>query len=169
MGQAKPGYTAQFFTASLTFKSHLKKMSNSIKFNLQNLRHIRNNLMENAARMFLDSMIFSRLEYCLTSWSLACTTRKPIEPLYNKALKVFDKKPLSSHHCNILAKHKLLSFNNLIDFEEACLVYKAFHGLAPPPLNKFIKQRADSSLSARATRASTRGDCDIRRRRTTFG
>jgi len=44
----------------------------------------------------------------------------------------------------------------MIKFADILLVYKIFHGMAPPPLNKFIQQNFNSS-----TRASTRGDCKI--------
>ncbi len=106
--------------------------------------------------------------YCFVSWSCKGTTiLKPIELLYKKTLKVFDKKPYSFYHCDILAKHSFLSFDNFKHFRIPCLMFKVLHGLAPPPLNGFIKLRADSGLY-RDIRASARGDCEVPFRCTTF-
>ena len=38
------------------------------------------------------------------------TNLKPIEQLYKRAVKVFDRKPHSYHHCTILEKHNFFSF-----------------------------------------------------------
>lgn len=97
-------------------------MTNSIKFNLQNFQQIRNNLTETAAKTF-QHLIFPHIEYCPTTWSLACpSTLKPIKTLYKKALKVFDRKSSSYLHCHILTNHNLLSFNNIINFKAICVI-----------------------------------------------
>ncbi len=104
------------------------------------------------------------LTYCLTSWSQACkTTLKPIHSTYKQAMKVMDKKPLRHHHCSILEKHALLSWNNVIKFHYVNLVYKILHGLAPPPLTGFINQ------SSRFTRLVTTGSLLVPLRKSTFG
>lgn len=111
-------------------------------------------------------MIVSYLTYCLTSWAQASsTTLKSIQILHKQALKILDKKPKSYHHCTILTKHDLLSWDNLIKFSDACLVFKVLHGLAPPPLSEFIKQNTQSS---RHTRSVSRGDCAIPYRTSSF-
>lgn len=77
----------------LTFKSHVKKLSNIVKFNLKNFKHIRPFLTVDATRLYLYSMVFSHIEYCFNSWSfISDTTLKTIESLYKKAIKVLDKK-----------------------------------------------------------------------------
>lgn len=45
-------------------------------------------------------------------------------------------------------------------------MYMALHGLVPPPLHEFIKQRADICNS---TRATTRGDCVVPYKHTISG
>jgi len=52
----------------------------------------------------------------------------------------------------------------MIKFADILLVYKIFHGMAPPPLNNFIQQNFNSS-----TRASTRGDFKIPCKKSSFG
>ena len=82
-------YLGVILDPTLSFKNQVKKVVSTVKFNLQNFKHIRNSMSVNAARTFLHAMIFSHFEYCLTSWSLTCaSTLKPIEALYKRALKV---------------------------------------------------------------------------------
>lgn len=115
----------------------------------------------------MHAMIFSHIEYCFTNWSLTGTTTiKPIESLYKKALKILDRKPITHHHCHILEKDSLLSFENFKVLKYACIIYKTLNGLAPPPLKEYIKLKVSSG---RTTRAYSRGDCEVPYRHTTFG
>ncbi len=128
-------------------------------------RHIRPYLTTEAAKLFMDAMIFSNISYCFTNWSQAnVTTLKPIETLYKQTLKILDQKPISYHHCNIIIKYNLFNFDSFL--LDACLIFNIWHGLAPPPLGEFIQQK---SSSGRATRAATRGDCVVPYRRSKFG
>jgi len=111
-------------------------------------------------------MILSHIEYCFTNWSFAGTTViKPIEQLFKRAIKVFDKKTNSYHHCVILEKYNLLNFESFRNFKSACFVYKCLNDLAPPPLKEFIHRKRDSG---HGTRSVHRGDCEVYGRKTTF-
>ena len=126
-------------------------------------------MTDDAAFMYLHSMIFSHINYCLTSWSFTgVTIMKPIESLFKRALKVLDKKPISYHHCNILQKYNFFNFANFKQFSIACLMYKTLNELAPPPLKEYIKQKTTGASSAQVTRATARGDCAVPFRRTVF-
>lgn len=108
-----------------------------------------------AATMYMHSMILSHMTYCLTSWSQANhTTLKPLQSLYKQTLKVLDKKPRQFHHCAILTKYNLLSWENMIKHKNACLFYKIIHGLSTPPLREFVNIRTNP---CRFTRGVTRG------------
>ena len=160
-------YLGVVLDSNLTFKKHIKKVKSTINFNLKNFRQIRPYLSIDAAKTYLHCMILSHIDYCLTNWSFAgVTVIKPIEQLYKKAIKVFDKKPNTYHHCNILEKYHLLSFENFKNFKNACLVFKCLHGLAPPPLMEFIHRRRNTGHE---TRSMARGDCEVYGRRTAFG
>ena len=103
-------YLRVILDSTLTFKKHVKKVTNTIKFNLQHFKQIRPFLTVGAARSYLHCMILSHIEYCFTNWSCTgVTILKPIEQLYKSALKVFDRKPHSYHHCNILQRYSFLS------------------------------------------------------------
>ena len=107
--------TLESYLIPTSFKKHVKKVIQITKFNLANFRFIRNCLTTEVAKLYFKSMILPHLTYCLTSWTQACyTTLKPIKSVYKQALKVLDRKPNSHHHCYILRKHELLSWENLV-------------------------------------------------------
>ena len=112
-------------------------------------------------------MIFSHLSYCSTSWSQASgTTLKPLCTLYKQAVKVLDKKTRNYHHCTIIKKYNLLTFDSFLCFADMCLMYKLTHDLAPPPLKQCVSFCRDN---VRVTRASVRGYCYTQFRKTKFG
>ena len=159
-------YLGVTLDSNLTFKKHIKKVANTIRFSLQNLQQIRPLISSDAAKSYLHCMILSHIEYCFVVWSFAgITTLKPIEQLYKNSIKVFARKSYSFHHCPILARHNFLSFKNLKSFKNSCLIYKTLNGLAPPPLEEFFRQR-DNTLS---TRSASRGDCEVQFRRSHIG
>jgi hypothetical protein len=87
--------------------------------------------------------------------------------VYKQALKVLDRKPNSHHHCYILRKHELLSWENLVQYTDTCLIFKILNGLAPPPPSTFVKQKTQTHGS-RFTRSAMRGDCIVPLRKSTF-
>uniref|UniRef100_A0A146QFL4 Reverse transcriptase-like protein n=1 Tax=Fundulus heteroclitus TaxID=8078 RepID=A0A146QFL4_FUNHE len=158
-------YLGVTLDTTLSFKKHIKITANKIKYNIRNFKQIRSSMTISSAKMFLHSMIFSHIDYCITTYSLTGgTTLKPIEILFKKSLKIFDQKPLSFHQCNILEKYNMLKFENFIHFKNSSLIYKVLNGLAPPPLSTYIRPGRRI-----CTRASSRGDLEIPHRRTTFG
>ena len=143
-------------------------MTKTIKYNLANFRHIRSSLPMDVAKTFIHGLIFSHISYCITCWGQANeSTIRPLKSQYKQALKILDKKPLHYHHCNILEKHNLLSFENFREFSNLCLVYKILHGLAPACLLEFVCHRPARSI--RSSRISSIYDCRIPTYLTTFG
>ena len=140
-------------------------MCKSIKVNLGCFRLLRNCLTYDCAFIFMNSMILSHISFGLTTWSQAHqSSLKAIECLYNRTLKVLDKKRIRYHHCQILTKHKILSFANFISLHFVKLVFKCLNNTAPVPLCKTIKQQSSRST----TRAASKGNCSIPFRRTSF-
>ncbi len=98
------------------------------------------------------------ITYCLTTWSHACiTTLKPLESLYKQSQKTLDKKSVQFHHCSILKKYNLLSWDNLIKYVHICLLFKTMNSLFSP-LKQFVNIR---TTAHRSTRGGERGDCII--------
>ena len=152
--------------SNLTFKKHIRKVSQRVRFSLANFKYIRNTMTFNAAKLYVNAMVMSHLTYCLTSWGHTnASTLKPLETLYKQTLKVLDQKPNSSYYCTILHKHKLLSWEDVIKHRNICLLFKILHGFAPPPLNSLINQRSTFQIN----RSTTRGDLSIPQKKSTFG
>lgn len=121
---------------------------NKIKYHLLHFRHIRPNLTTNSAIMSLNSVILPHLTYAITSGTLTNkTTLKSAETIYNKALKILDKKPCS-YHCRILDKYKFLNWD-MIKHADLILVYKILNELAPPSLKEFVKRNSKSDNKSR--------------------
>lgn len=151
-------YLGVLLDSNLTFKKHIKKMTKIIKYNLANFRQIRSSLSTEAAKVFLHALIFSHIAYCITCWGQASqTTIRPLESLYKQALKIFDKKPFRHHHCDILHKYNLLTFENFRIFSNLCTVYKILKGLAPTCLSKYVCYRG----SVRTTRIASLHSCTV--------
>lgn len=157
-------YLGVILDSQLSFKKHIKKVTNVVKFNLQNFRQIRPYMSNDAAKTYLHCMILSHMEYCFPIWSVTdITTLKPIEQLYKQSIKILDKESNWVHHCPLLKKYSLLNFKNLKTFKYGCLIYKTIKNMAPPPLKQFFKQK-DIATSRIITRSITRGDCEIQHR-----
>ncbi len=98
-------------------------------------------------------------------WSHASiTTLKPLESLYKQSLKTLDKKSVQFHHCSILKKYNLLSWDNLIKYVHNCLLFKTINSLFSP-LKQFVNIR---TTAHRSTRDGERGDCIIPFKRSNF-
>ena len=99
------------------------------------------------------------LSYCITSWSQASeTVLKPITSIYKQAIKTMDQKPMGWHHCGIIRKHNLFTFENFVDYCNIKLVFKCLHNHVSPLFCGLVKRRPSTG---RATRASTNGDCIV--------
>lgn len=143
-------------------------MVKTLKYNIVNFRHIRNCLSLDAAKTYMHAMILSHMVYCITCWGQASESgTRPLASLYKQTLKTLDKKPMHFHHCKILEKYRLLSFEHLRQLADSCMVYKIINGLAPPPLCDFVHIRPTNSI--RATRTVSALDCVKPFRYTVFG
>ena len=121
-----------------------------------------------ASKTYFNAMILSYYHYCISCWSQASkSVLKPIRSLHKQALKILDRKSRQYHHCDILNKYKMLSFDNLMLYSDVRLVYKIIHNAAPPPLKNFVKLRSEHTI--RASRSVSSGDCNIPKHSSGFG
>ena len=110
-------YLGVVLDPQLKFNHHIKKISKTIKTNLNCFKLIRHYIPHQAAILYMHSMIFSHISYCLTVWAPAApSTKQHIGSLYNQTVKVLDKKTIRWHHCKVIKKYNLLSFESFIDF-----------------------------------------------------
>ncbi len=130
------------------------------KYNLINVRQIRQCLPIDIAKTCMHATIFSHRSYCLTCWGQAGeTVIKPVKSLFKQTLKTLDKKPKQQHHCRVLEKYKCLSFDHFIFFIfYLCMVYEMKNGLAPSVLRDLV--HFHSTVLVRSTTSSSSiSDC----------
>lgn len=152
----------------LKFQSQVNHVCRKVKSNLNCFRFIRGELSHHAAVLFMHAMVFSHLSYCITAWSqTSVSTLKPVISLYKQAIKIFDKKPMRWHHCDIIQKHKLFTFENFVNFSILKLTFKCLNNCVSPLFSGLMERRRGSFRPS--TRASVSGDCVLPKFRTSFG
>ena len=152
--------------SQLKFDTHVQKLSKTLKTNLNCFRMARQYIPLHAAQLFIHAMIFSHISYCITVWSQASqSTIKPIASLYKQALKIMDKKQMKWHHCIILRKYNMLSFDSFIQFSFIKLIFKCVNDVAPAVLCPQVKETGDN----RPTRGSVNGNHRVAMRSASFG
>ncbi len=89
--------------------------------------------------------------YGLAIWSQTnqCIINQ-VECLYNRALKILDRKQIRYHRCQMLSKYKILSFAHFVFFHYVKFVFKCLNGLALMLLCTFFERLQGSSRSTRA-------------------
>lgn len=151
-------YLGIILDENLKFQSQVKSLCKKLKSNLNCFRFIRRELSHQAALMYMHAMIFSHLSYCITSWSQTSTSvLQPVISLYKQTIKVFDRKPMRWHHCNVIQKHGLFTFENFINFSILKLVFKCLNSHVSPPFSNLLLRR-QASLRPN-TRAAVSGNC----------
>ena len=161
-------YLGIILDKNLNFDNHVKHICKKVKPTINCFRFIRRDLSCHTGKLYMHSMIFSHLSYCITSWSQASPSKlKPIFSIYKQAIKIMDKKPMRWHHCDVLRKHKLLGFESFIDFNYITLVYKCLNNHVSPSFSKLVSRR--QSPHRANTRATVRGDCLVPKCKTSFG
>ncbi len=116
------------------------KKVNIAQFNLANFRFIRNSSTSEAAVLLMNSMIIPHFTYCMTTWTQTCWSfLKPVEIIYKQTLKVLGKKNCF-HHCSILTKFSILSWEHLIQFADLVPIFKILNGFTPPVFKDYIDQ-----------------------------
>ena len=151
----------------LKFEKHVQAVNRAAKANLYTFKMIRNCLTSHAANIFMHSMIFSYLGYCATVWSQAgLTVIRPLEMIYNRAVKILDRKPIRFHHCHVIKKLNILSFDNFTKFANLKLIHKCIHNQAPRVLGDMVEPLG---LSGSSTRGAAAGNCKVPLRRSSLG
>lgn len=72
----------------------------------------------------------------------------------NKHSRHWTKKSLCYHHCNIIQRHNILTFDSFVCFADARVVYNVINDLAAPPLKEFIQLHSDKGRASRSTNST---------------
>ena len=90
-------YLGVVLDSRLKFDKHVKKLSKTIKNNLNYFKLFRHHIPIKATQLYMHAMIVSHMSYCVTVGRQAFkTTVKLIASLYNQTLKIMAKKPIKT-------------------------------------------------------------------------
>ena len=123
----------------MTLKNHVSHVSNSVRYQLRNLSHIRKFLSRRATEQVVHSLISSRLDFCnsifinLPDYQLKCLQR-----LQNSAATLVTRCKGTSHISPILKELHWLPLHARIQFKIMLLVYHSIHGTAPAYIQDLI-------------------------------
>ena len=103
------------------------------------MRSIRRSISRPLAISLVTSLVFPKLEYCLSALSgLPDYQITRLQSVINAAARLVDKLSLSAHLTTSLRKLKWPSVKSKIKYRLATMVFKCLHGQAPSYLSELI-------------------------------
>lgn len=160
-------YLGVVLDSKLKFDAHIKKMTKTLKTNINCFRLIRPCISIQAAQVYMHAMILSHISYCAIVWGQATkSVLKPLVSLHKQTLKVFDQKPMKWHHCQIIQKYNMITFDHFINFSFVKAIFKCLNGFAPSVMCELIQKYNNEGVR---TRAGVSGNCRVKRCRTALG
>ena len=109
----------------LSWKPHIKYISNKISKSLSVLRYLRYSFPKSILKTLYLSLVLPYLMYCNIIWGSAFkTTLRPLFILQKKCLRTITKSKFLAHTLPLFSDNKLLNVFQLFDFNCAQFVYK---------------------------------------------
>ena len=106
----------------LTWKSHIKHISNKISKSIAILRILRWSFPKQILRMIYMSLIFSYINYCNLIWGSACnSTLEPLFRLQKKAIRLVNNTHYLDHTAPIFKSLEILTLHDV--FKLNCLIF----------------------------------------------
>ena len=106
----------------LTWKPHVKHISNKISKSIAILRILRFSFPKQIMRLIYMSLIFSHVNYCNLIWGSACkTTLEPLFRLQKKAIRLVNNSHFLEHTAPIFSSLKILTLYQV--FNNNCLIF----------------------------------------------
>ncbi len=142
------------FNDQLTFKDHIAKTARSCRFALHNIRKIRPFLTQHAAKLLLQALVISRLDYCNAPLAgLPSCTIKPLQMIQNAAARLVFSEHKRAHVTPLFISLHWLSVVARIKFKTLMLTYRTATGSAPSYFHSlmtiYIPSRSLRSASER--------------------
>ena len=143
--------------SQLSYKAHIASVTRSCRFTLYNIRKIRPFLTQEAAQLLIQTSVISKLDYCnsLLTGLPACSL-KPLQLIQNAAARLIFNQPKFSHVSPLLRSLHWLPVAARTEYKTLTLAFKATKGMAPPYLQKLVKDYKPS----RALRSANTGKLD---------
>ena len=109
----------------LTWKYHIKHISNKISKSIAILRILRFSFPKHILRMIYMSLIFSHINYCNIIWGSACnSTLEPLFRLQKKAIRLISNSHYLEHTAPIFNSLKILTLHQVFKLNCLLFIYK---------------------------------------------
>ena len=109
----------------LTWKAHIKHISNKVSKSIAILRILRFSFPKHILRMIYMSLIFSHINYCNLIWGSACkTTLDPLVKLQKKAIRLVNNSHYLEHTAPIFYTLQFLKVQQVFKLNSLIFIYK---------------------------------------------
>ena len=123
----------------LTFNQHVNNVSKSCYFHIRALRHVRDSLPDDVARMVASSIVTSRLDYCNALFvSMSAANFNKLQRVQNSLARVVLRLPKHSRITTSLHDLHWLPVRQRVIFKLAVVTYKAVRLQQPPYLSNLV-------------------------------
>ena len=130
---------------SLNWKEQINVAIGKISRGIGMLKYAKRYLSLQTIQRMYFSIVESHFRYCCSVWGCAGDTAlRKLQKLQNRAARVVTNSPVDHASLPLISKLGWLTVNEMIDFETACMVYKALHGLAPPYMKSMFQKLSES-------------------------
>ena len=128
----------------LTWKSHIKHISNKISKSIAILRILRFSFPKHVMRMIYMSLIFSHINYCNLIWGSACSnTLEPLFRLQKKAVRLVNNSHFLEHTAPIFKSLKILTLFEAFKLNCLIFIYKCIKESKFPNFSNRILRNRD--------------------------
>ena len=129
---------------NLTWKPHIKHISNKISKSIAILRILRFSFPKQIMRIIYMSLIFSHVNYCNLIWGSACkSTLEPLFRLQKKAIRLVNNSHYLEHTAPIFNSLKMLTLYQVYDNNCLIFIYKCIKANKFPNFSSRIIRNND--------------------------
>lgn len=142
--------------STLSFKSHISKTLSLCFGVLRQLRSIRHSLSQPLTKTLIASLVFSRLDYCISLLAgLPNCDVSRLQSVIHASARLVYNLPKTSHISHVLHQLQWLPIHHRIHLRMVTIIFKCLCGLAPHYLSLHVKKVADHPNRSHLRSANT--------------
>ena len=116
----KINYLGVIFNDKLSWKSHIQHVCSKLSSGSWALLKLRNYFDTTTLKTVYCALIYSYLQYCVSTWGLASTTvLDPLVRIHKRIIKIIMNNPLLSHTNHLFQKLNFLKLKDIVKLEIA--------------------------------------------------
>ena len=132
----------------LSWEFHSRKIRAKISGAVYALSKLKSLLPKKIKYLIYNSLFRSHIEYCISAWGKSKSSEiKRIITLQKRAVRYIDNARYNSHTGPIFNKYRILRFNDLVDFNQGCLMYNYVNGRLPTSFRNMFEKLSNFERS----------------------